>query len=406
MARLEEDQDNEDNENDPEQPPRPPVRPHLAIQDESEWFRQYGLSGEPHYGDESYTNQQEATQRVQEQANYQAQVHERLFQDETTSSTGTGTKQQQDQQAQKRTQQLQAWAKETIQILTAADPSADTTTSTISSPASPAASIPISYNLKDLASHSDTVFAMAENRPHFQQAQSEEEEAKNGSSSLLLLRLNLQDYSKDAVEAFLRLLQSSTDNITEDYSLHMDSTDGYIIESCQLAHYLQCTELLDCLVHQILIRSVDSANCMSLAQLADQLHLPALLEASLNHMMRSLGCLEEHEIWGDLTPELQERIRVIQQLLQSSVNQSRGGQRQKLYFSSFAEYLAMFAEQVDYYLERLTEAKLQQDQKQQEQRHTTPAWEYAQTKIDQQQERVRILKVVLAEQKKLFSQKS
>jgi hypothetical protein len=173
-----------------------------------------------------------------------------------------------------------------------------------------------------------------------------------------------------------------------------------------LAHYLQCTELLDCLVHKILIRSVDSANCMSLAQLADQLHLPALLEASLNHMMRSLGCLEEHEIWGDLTPELQERIRVIQQLLQSSVNQSRGGQRQKLYFSSFTEYLAMFAEQVDYYLERLTEAKLQQDQKQQEQRHTTPAWEYAQTKIDQQQERVRILKVVLAEQKKLFSQKS
>jgi prolipoprotein diacylglyceryltransferase len=41
---------------------------------------------------------------------------------------------------------------------------------------------------------------------------------------------------------------------------------------------------------------------MSICQLADQLHLPCLLEASLGHMMQRLGCLEDHEIWGDLTP--------------------------------------------------------------------------------------------------------
>jgi hypothetical protein len=133
---------------------------------------------------------------------------------------------------------------------------------------------------------------------------------------------------------------------------------------------------------------------MSICQLADQLHLPCLLEASLGHMMQRLGCLEDHEIWGDLTPELQDRITAIKSLLQSS-------NRRQIFFSSFTEYLAMFAEQVDYYRERLTEAKLQQDQH----CHDSRGWGYAQEKIDRQSDRVRTLRMVLADQKKLFRNK-
>jgi hypothetical protein len=122
-------------------------------------------------------------------------------------------------------------------------------------------------------------------------------------------------------------------------------------------------------------------------------------------MMQRLGCLEDHEIWGDLTPELQANITAIKSLLQSS-------NRRQIFFSSFTEYLAMFAEQVDYYRERLTEAKLQQDQHAaacHDDYSTTCSssrgWGYAQEKIDRQSDRVRTLQMVLAEQKKLFRNK-
>ena len=345
-------------ENEAEQPPaegqrqqqQQQQRQYLAIQDQAEWLRRYGLNGEPHYGADSYANQQEAKQRVKAQDDYQAQIHARLFEEQT-------------QAERQRQERLKEWSNQKVQIMASSGP-------------------PIECNLRHFATYSDTIFTMAESRPHFE------------SDASSLLALSLSDHSRDAVLHFLELLKapSAFRKNLKDHGVRPD--EEHIVECCHIANYLQCNSLLDDVLVPILIHSVDSANCLSLCQLADQLNIPPLLEASVNHMMRSLGCVEEHEVWGDLTPELQGRIHAIRQILQSS-------NRRKLFFSSFEEYLALFAEQVDYYRERLDDAVHQQSLHSKQSR----GWEYAQSKIDQQRERVRILKLVLQEQKKIFRRK-
>lgn len=326
-------------------------RQFLAIEDEGEWLRRYGLHGEPVYGAESYTNQQEAKERIQAAETYQQAIHAKLFHNAGEAATD-----------EKRSTQLEAWKDHVVRINVSSGDA-------------------IEYNLRELASCCDTIYVMAESRSHFQ---------LDTSGPLLL---SLEEYSYQSVLHFLRLLQKDR---SLGYNEGSDQPDGEIIvECCQIASYLQCTTLLDEVLVPILIRSVDSANCLSLCQLADQLHLPALLESSVNHMMRSLASVEEHAIWGDLTPELRERIQAIQHILQST-------NRRQLFFSSFDEYLAVFAEEVDYYRERLESALHQQTLHPKNSR----SWEYAQSKIEQQMERVRILKLVLQEQKKLFRPKA
>ena len=326
--------------------------PHLAIEDEGEWLRRFGLHGEPCYGAESYTNQQEAKERIQAAEIYQQAVHAKLFHDEDAEND-----------TQQRKAQLQAWSNQAVRITVRSGE-------------------PIEYNLQQLASCSDTIYVMAESRLHFE------------SDPTTSLVLSLEDYSKQSVLFFLRLLQKDR---TEDHdSGGLDEPDGQImVECCRIASFLQCTVLLDEILVPLLIRSVDSANCLSLYQLADHLHIPALIEASVNHMMQSLGSVEEHAIWGDLTPELRDRIQAIQHILQSS-------NRRQLFFSSVDEYLAVFAEQVDYFRERV-EAALQQQTLHPK---NSRSWEYAQSKIEQQEERVRILKLILQEHKSLFRPKS
>ncbi len=317
-------------------------RQYLAIQDEAEWVRRYGLNGEPHYGAESYANQQEAKQRVRAQEDYQAQIHAQLFEKQTPAE-------------KQRKLQLDEWSNQIVRILASAEP-------------------PIECNLKHLATYSETIFTMAESRPRFEADESRP------------LHVSLSEYSQEAVLHFLDLL--------EHYSMPdapFRPNEQHVVECCQIASYLQCDALLDDMLVPLLIQSVDSDNCLSLCELADQLNLTALLEASVNHMMHRLESVEEHDIWSDLTPELQRRIQGIQHILQSN-------NRRQLFFSSFDEYLALFAEQVDYYRERLEDAIHQQSQHPEH----SPGWHYAQSKIDQQRERVHILKLVLQDQKKLF----
>jgi hypothetical protein len=213
-------------------------RPLLQIGDEEEWLRRNGLMEEPHLGDASEYNQSEARRRVQEQFNYQKKVHNRLFEKEN----------QEDQSLQQdRQNRLNDWKEETISLVTA-DMRDD----------------PLSVNLAMLASHSDTIFTMAESRAHY------------GSSSLSVA---LPDYSSEAVQAFLDMLPE-TNLSAEQSTIHYD----HIMDACRLAHYLQCNELLEKIV-KIVIAEIDSANCLSLCQLADQLALPSLMEANLSFIM-------------------------------------------------------------------------------------------------------------------------
>jgi hypothetical protein len=113
--------------------------------------------------------------------------------------------------------------------------------------------------------------------------------------------------------------------------------------------------------------------------------------------MRTLGDLQERSnVWGDLSPELQTRILTIQQLL------LQGGRGHKIYFSSFHEYLAILAEQVDYYKERLQDAQRAQQLHASSHAYT---YEYTQEKIDKQQVPVQMLELILLEHKKLFASK-
>ena len=130
-----------------------------------------------------------------------------------------------------------------------------------------------------------------------------------------------------------------------------------------------------------------------MTQLADQLQLPQLFEAALKHMMQSVHNLEEGECWDHLTPELRERIGAIQSAIKSSIHD----QRSALYFGSLQEYLAIFAERVHYYKERLAEAMEQQAEKEQ-----SPSWYDTQQKIERQRTRLHTLQVAFKEQKKLF----
>lgn len=399
----------------------------LAIQDEAEWFRRYGLRGEPHYGADSYANREEAKERVRAQEEYQRTIHARFFREEEEegSTFGAGGL---NAKPNARTAQLQAWANQVVELR--------------GSPLEPSTSGHpdqdkhnhkhiIRVNLQYLASHSDTVYTMAQSRIHFQRHHHQQQieqlpkdppadptdppaspALQSMCSSTIpentkeVLVVSLDEYSVEAIHVLLELLDDG-DPLA---CLHEEQ----VVEVCRLAHYLQCTVLLDETLTPLLVKSVDSSNCMSLCQLADSLEIPALLEASCHHMMRSLGSLEQHEVWGDLTPELKDRIQTIRKLLESRNSKI-------LFFSSFDEYLALFAEQVDYYRERLEDAQRSQERLAQaaSQQPATgravrlaargpsqKAWDYAQSKIDEQKERVKVLKLVLQEQKKLFRGKN
>lgn len=348
----------------------PPVVPHGPLQliDEAEWFNRNALRDEP-YGQDSYANQKEAFERVQEEKSYQREVHSRFFQQQTKED---------ESKQDERDRQLEKWRDLDIDLETGCGEI-------------------LKVSLKDLAAHSDTVFAMATNRHLFTFEENGETVIDRGTKGQAQLSLSLNAYSKESVQAFLNVLfQLNEMHATPAVATVTTATmsmpsEEYVVDCCRLAHYLQCTSLLETLVETVLLPSVDSDNCLSMCQLADQLAIPVLLETSLDHMLSTVKDVEAQPIWDDLAPELRNWIQNIQSILRSS-------NRKHVYFSSFNEYLALLTEQHRYYKERLEEAVEQQSQNM----AGTPSWLYTQEKIDRQAERVRTMNRFLMEQKKVF----
>ena len=205
------------------------------------------------------------------------------------------------------------------------------------------------------------------------------------------MSFSLDAYPRDSVQELVSVL-------LDDGKTARDISSAALVDCCEMAHFL-CADHLLKEITEILVASVDTSNCLSFCQLADKLSLTALFERSLAHMMETIGELESsEEVWDDLTPELHERIAAIKTAIESSVNDSS---QSRVYFASLDEYLAIFAERVQYFRERLAEAKEQQEQS----THGTPAWYDAQKKIERQEQRVRTLEIALREQKKLFTSK-
>lgn len=222
----------------------------------------------------------------------------------------------------------------------------------------------IKTKLQPLATKCDTVYALASVKPLFQQ------ECANWELSLI-------EFGTKAVREFVMMIEEtmSPNNVSSET----------IIDCCQIAHYLQCPFILTAMI-DILVVSVDSANCISLLQLADRLSLPRLCESCLTHLMGSMTNVEEMVEGELISSELLEQILAIKSAIQSSVVGIP-----RVYFGSIKEYLAIFAELVEYYKERLEEAQRSR---------VTP---YIQRMIDKQEKRVTTLEAVMREQKKLFA---
>lgn len=199
------------------------------------------------------------------------------------------------------------------------------------------------------------------------------------------MQFSLESFPTSSVQEFV-------DVVVDDSKSAMNISSDALVDCCLIARYVCAETMLD-EIAEILIASIDTTNCLSLCQLADELNLNILFERSLAHMMDSIGDLVNSEAYDDLTPDLRERIATIKKAIESSIHS-----QSRLYFSSLDEYISIFAERVQYYRERLAEAKEQQQQQQ----SGTPVWIDAQTKIERQERRVRTLEIALSEQKSLF----
>jgi hypothetical protein len=315
----------------------------LQIQDFDEYLRINGLSERESQQSESNRDAEAAV--IQEKSRYQESIHEAIF------SEGEA---QEKLEQEKRLKLIDTWSHVHIEVATAS------------------CIIP-EIPLKALAESCDTVFALGSSWGRF--ASSDEK-----------MQLSLVQFQTQSVREFLGLVMGN--KRMEDISA------DFVVDCLQIAHYLQNSTILEETV-DILTHSIDTDNCMNICQLADQLNLPTLFESSLSYMMKSLGDMETNDAWQDLSGELKERIGAIQSAIQSSIH----SQRSRLYFSSLNEYLAIFAETVEYNRERLAEAKEQHGQN----THRGNAWTDTQIKIERQERRVQTLEAVMKEQKKLFS---
>lgn len=345
------------------------------IQDMDGWLRFNGLRSAddeppeaPEYGSfQSVLNRTEAHAKQEAQERYQREVHDKIFKE---------ANEVEEQQKIVREKLIVLWKDETMEVVTADQ--------TISVPLSP------------VAAACDTVFTMASSRIYMDSVLGNNNNNKTSSSESkeneisTTVRLSLEEYPAAAVEEFLEVV------LLRKEIQDMDSE--YVVDCCHIGHYLQCSRVLEGTT-KILLQNVDSDNCLSICQMADQLELPDLFERSLFHMLKSLDHLESQEAYESFSSELKGRIADIRAVFTSNDSHPPSRERRKkttLYFTSLDEYIAIFAENVQYYRERLQEAKEQ---------NVDQYCSYAQSKIEKQELRVLTLEAMLQEQKRVFGKK-
>ncbi|KAL3802947.1 hypothetical protein HJC23_011570 [Cyclotella cryptica] len=225
-------------------------------------------------------------------------------------------------------------------------------------------------------------------------------------------------------------------------------SEQHIVECLRIAHYLQCSMLLDVL-SSVLEASIDSKNCMSICSLADLYNLQSLFEASVNHVVGRLDALQgksdndetdndeevnederiQQEIWRSLPNELRSRILTMRNVMRSSVI-GRGSKVSGVFFSSGDEFLAIFRETLCDQRERLAEARerrneviCEREAEWEARRQRRGGWfdaseearrafiysgdvEYALVKIQKQEQRIKTLEAFYEEQKIIFQNSS
>jgi bifunctional DNA-binding transcriptional regulator/antitoxin component of YhaV-PrlF toxin-antitoxin module len=290
-----------------------------------------------------------------------------------------------------------------------------------------------------------------------------EEKDRNEESSIII-EISLIEFDADATMEFVnvltilwhhRLQLIIPERVSRHTSDEMDESiantckvtlidegkisEQNIVECLRLAHYLQCRVILTTLT-TILESSIDSRNCMAICSLADSLNLKSLFEASINYVIERLDAFQgttttggvvdtesitsdtsgddDTEVWSSLPHELRSRIMTMRNVMRSSVI-GRGSKVSGLFFSSGAEFLAIFRETIREQNERLQEAMERCQEvirERTEQWHRRGRWlsdsetdfinggevAYCLEKIENQSRRLKTLEKFYDEQKTIF----
>jgi hypothetical protein len=323
------------------------------------------------------------------------------------------------------------------------------------------------------AVHSRSRFGVAKSDSDCQDVAESNDPTKSKSSPIM--QLSLTEYNSDAVVQFIDAVVSLFHHISEkqpatkssdskkrrinenaqsQHIVHLIEkkkiSEDHIVECLRIAHYLQCTILLETLA-SVLESSIDSQNCMSICSLADFYNLQSLFEASVNHVVTRLDALQgkpdddneekvndaelsenermQQDIWQSLPHELRSRILTMRNVMRSSVI-GRGSKVSGVFFSSGDEFLAIFQETLCDQRERLAEARERRNEVIREReaewdiiRQRRGRWfdsseeakhafvyggdaEYALSKIEKQEQRIKTLESFYQEQKVIFRSSS
>lgn len=321
----------------------------LQIEDFEAWLAANALRNDGGTGVDSVLNRTEIHERVKAEQEYEKTVHQDIF------------RQNDEYEAMchnEKAEILESWTNRRIDLVCADG-------------------LVKNIPLRQIAATTEAVFVWASS-PALEQL-STKSDSRTGNHQFTLDRFPCK-----SVNEFVKMATGHKDV--------RDVHSEYVVDCCQLAHFLRSEVLLNEIV-EILMNSIDTENCLSLCQLADHLQLHSLFEKALAHLMQSLGDVKTLD---ELTPELRQKLETIQSAIQTSVHQNS-----RLYFSSLNEYLAIFGERVQYYIERLAQAE-------EEASTLEPGTRYyvdVQRKISAQKMRIQTLSFALQEQKKLFSKK-
>ena len=205
----------------------------------------------------------------------------------------------------------------------------------------------------------------------------------------------LEEFKCSTIRQFLSVITTrcTVEEILEDQ----------IISCCRLAHFLQCSVILDKIV-EIIRNSIDSKNCTMICHFASHLQIPSLLESSISHMTNALDDIKNNDEWDYLPSSLQSQIITMRNVAHSSI--IGRGIRGKIFFSSAEEFLAIFFDSIRDQKERLDEGRLRLQEVKQERimggHLMTGEIQDNEIKLLSQEKRIRTLEVFYKEQKEIF----
>jgi len=214
------------------------------------------------------------------------------------------------------------------------------------------------------------------------------------------LVLHLEEFGLPSVKFFYEVYVKES---PYDPPLYRPPPPDLVIELLELARFVGCSKATEQL-SDFVASNIDADNVASICQLADRLNLPSLFEESLSFIMKKLEDVRTHPFYSEMTNDLQRRLSAMQSMVKSSI--IGPGQRSNLFFSSSDEFLSIFSDSLRDQRERLWEAKRRNDEVYHQRKWRGPgsldSVNYAEGKIEKQEERLKTLEVFLAEQKKIF----